>query len=307
MGYIPIHMDREVADPDSPPERTVRPSEAHAELALREAAVLMAPLARWLLRHGVPYPAFADMLKSVFVGAALDELESSGAKPTHSALSVLSGVHRKDVRVLQSGDPQAVAPRSVPLASAVFTRWISDPKYRANGKPRSLPRTGAPVSFETLARESSNDVHPRTVLDELVRCGLARVDGDEVVPLATSFVPSRKLDELTALFSANVSDHISAAVHNLTLKAPKYLEQSVFADGLTQASIDQLHQTARDIWGTAFTRMVDEARRRVDADVDADADIRMRFGVYFYSEPVEGRPAPTPPATARPKRSRRSP
>src|SRR5947208_13943979 len=114
-------MDREVEDTPSPPERTVRPSEAHADLALREAAVMMAPLARWLLRHGVPYPAFADMLKSVFVAAALDELESSGAKPTHSALSVLSGVHRKDVRALQMGG-SAAAHRSVPLASAVFTR-----------------------------------------------------------------------------------------------------------------------------------------------------------------------------------------
>jgi hypothetical protein len=300
-------MDREADhDSPSPPERTVRPSEAHAELALREAAVLMAPLARWLLRHGVPYPAFADMLKAVFVAAALDELESSGAKATHSALSVLSGVHRKDVRALQSGDPEAVPPRSVPLASAVFTRWITDPKYRANGKPRPLPRTGTPVSFETLARESSNDVHPRTVLDELVRSGLARVDGDEVVPLATSFVPSRKLDELTALFSANVSDHIAAAVHNLTLKAPKYLEQSVFADGLTPASIDSLHQSARDIWGAAFTRMVAEARQRVDADVDADADVRMRFGVYFYAEPVDAKPAVAAPApTSRAKRGSR--
>jgi hypothetical protein len=297
-------MDRETDATPSAPERTVRPSEAHAELALREAAVLVAPLARWLLRHGVPYPAFADMLKSVFVTAALHELQSSGAKPTHSALSVLSGVHRKDVRALQSGDPQAVAPRSVPLASAVFTRWITDPKYRADGKPRPLPRSGAAVSFESLARESSNDVHPRTVLDELVRSGLARVDGDQVLPLATSFVPSRKLDELTALFSANVSDHIAAAVHNLTLKAPKYLEQSVFADGLTPESVDHLHQSARDIWAAAFARMVDEARQRVDADVDADADIRMRFGVYFYAEPVGAQPsaeepAPTPPRAPR--------
>jgi hypothetical protein len=47
--------------------------------------------------------------------------------------------------------------------------------------------------------------------------------------------------------------------------------------------------------------MVDEARQRVDADVDADADIRMRFGVYFYAEPVApkqdaGTTAPTPRA-----------
>ena len=309
-------MDRDVTDPPNPPERTVRPSEAHAELALREAAVLMAPVARWLLRHGVPYPAFADMLKAVFVAAARDELESSGAKATHSALSVLSGVHRKDVRALETGDRPDSTPRSVPLPSAVFTRWLTDPKYRsADGKPKRLPRSGSGASFETLARECSNDVHPRTVLDELVRSGLARVDGDEVEPLATSFVPSRKLDELTALFSANVSDHIAAAVHNLTLKGPKYLEQSVFADGLSQASIEHLHQCARDAWNAAFATMVGEARQRIEADADADSDIRMRFGAYFYSEPVAVAPergTAEPPAGAaiphgRAKRSRRTP
>ncbi len=314
MGYIPIvcatPMDRLVTEPPTLPptaERTVRPSEAHAELALREAAVMMAPLARWLLRHGVPYPAFADMLKSVFVTAARDELESSGAKATHSALSVLSGVHRKDVRTLETGDGDIGAPRSVPLASAVFTRWLTDPKYRGpDGKPNGLPRTGSGITFESLARESSNDVHPRTVLDELVRSGLARVDGEEVLPLATSFVPSRKLDELTALFSANVSDHIAAAVHNLTLKAPKYLEQSVFADGLTQASIDHLHQCARDAWNAAFATMVGEARQRIEADSDTDSDIRMRFGAYFYSEPVDAKPSSVPPHP-RVKRSRSTP
>ena len=79
-------------------------------------------------------------------------------------------------------------------------------------------------------------MHPRTVLDELVRCGLARIDGDLVVPLATSFVPSRKLDELTALFSANVSDHIAAAVHNLTLKAPKFPMPALFVSSLHPAA-----------------------------------------------------------------------
>jgi hypothetical protein len=300
-------MDREVNVPPVPPERTVRPSEAHAELALREAAVLMAPLARWLLRHGVPYSAFADMMKGVFVAAARDELESSGAKPTHSALSVLSGVHRKDVRALETGNDPPGATRVVPLSSAVFTRWLTDPTYRGtDGKPRTLLRSGPGVSFETLARELSNDVHPRTLLDELVRSGLARVEGDDVVPLATSFVPSRKLDELTALFSANVSDHIAAAVNNLTLKAPKFLEQSVFADGLSQASIDHLHRCAREAWNTAFASMVGQARQRVEADADSDADIRMRFGAYFYAEPVAARVKPASARAPSPSRAKRS-
>ncbi len=295
VDYIPIPMKRRSLDPlAGSADTAVRPGEQHAELALREAALLMAPIARWLLRHGVSYPAFAALLKSVFVAVAREELGRAGARATHSALSVLSGVHRKDVRSLEA-EGQATRPASsIPLASQLFTRWLSESKYRsADGKPRTLSRGGTGRrNFETLARETSNDVHPRAVLDELVRSGLVRVDGDNVIPLETSFVPSRKLDELTALFSANLADHAAAAVHNLTVKAPKFLEQSVFADGLTQESADHLHQCARDAWNAAFASMVSEARQRVEIDSDADSDMRIRFGVYFYCEPVAAPPGP---------------
>lgn len=304
-------MDRKRSDPlPQPVDATVRPSEQHAELALREAAVLMAPVVRWLLRHGVPYPAFATLLKSVFVSVAREEIERAGARPTHSALSVLSGVHRKDVRSLEAEGATPRPTRSVPLASLVFTRWLTEPAYCGpDGKPRALARSGA-GSFETLARETSNDVHPRAMLDELVRSGLVHIEGDDVIPLETAFVPSRKLDELTALFSANASDHIAAAVHNLTVKAPKFLEQSVFADGLTQESADHLHQCARNAWNAAFATMVSEARQRIEIDADADSDIRIRFGTYFYSEPVAPPPPPAAPAQAplaRKARPRRNP
>jgi hypothetical protein len=279
------------------PRPKVQPSAEHARLALREAALLMAPIALWLLRHGVSYPAFADMLKAVFLQAARDELERSDVAPTQSALSMLSGVHRKDVRAYTLAPATTHAQPRPPLSSQVLTRWLTDARYRAaDGTPRVLPRAGARRSFEALCRELSNDVHPRTVLDELLRLGHVALDGERVVALVTSFVPSARLDEMTALFSANVSDHISAAVSNLTLKAPKYLEQSVYADGLTPASIELLHLAAREAWGHTFESMVTQARDRVDLDSAGDGNLRMRFGAYFFSEPVK---APAKPAAPR--------
>ena len=251
----------------------------------------MAPLVRWLLRHGVHYGAFADALKSVFVAVARDELAASGARATDSAMSVLSGVHRKDVRALgdvAAGSPPA--PRSVPLASQVFTRWLTDARYcERPGHPAVLDRSGAGASFETLARQISTDVHPRTVLDELLRLGLVELDGERVVPQAEMFVPAKGLEDLAALFSANVADHIAAAVHNITEQGPKLLEHSVFADGLTQESARLLADQARQLWARAFEAMVVQAQARVDADALADdAYTRMRFGVYFYAEPTPG-------------------
>lgn len=275
----------------APATRTaLPPSEETAALALREAAVLLAPVARWLLRSGVSYGAFATLLKTVFVDAARAELERGGAAPTHSALSVLSGVHRKDVRAIAEAprEPAALSPRGVPLASQVYTRWLTARRYRdRDGHPRALPRSGAGVTFEALAREVSVDVHPRTVMDELLRLGLVTLEGDLLIPVSLSFLPSRRLDELTALFAANAADHMAAAVNNLTTDAPRYLEQSVFADGLGAASVADLHELARAAWQEAFEAMVKEARKRVAADdgLPPAEQHRMRFGVYFYGEP----------------------
>ena len=289
--------------PDGP---VVEPSAENAELALREAAVLMAPLVVWLLRHGVAYPAFAEALKPVFVEAARAELARSAAEPTQSALSVLSGVHRKDVRALTS-EQREPAPLARPsLAAQVFTRWLADRRWRTpGGAPRALPRSGEGRSFESLCRELSQDVHPRTVLDELLRLGLVALDGDDVVATARSFVPSAQLAQLSALFAANVADHIAAAVSNLTLDAPKNLEQSVYVDGLTTPSIDALHAVARQAWATAFDSMVGEARERLDHDRGLGGHQRMRFGVYFYSEPVTPADCATDRAAGNPSLPRR--
>jgi hypothetical protein len=282
----------------------------HAELALREAAVLLSPIVLWLLRNGVSYPSLAELLKPLFVETAKGELQHAGTKPTQSALSLLSGVHRKDVRDL-AGTPHAIRPPARPtLAAQVFTRWLHDGRYLGkNGKPRALPRTGAGRTFETLCRELSNDVHPRTVLDELLRLGQVALEDDRVVALAHSFVPSPRLDEMTALFSSNAADHIAAAVSNLTTKADRFLEQSIYADGLTQESVALLHAAARQAWSAAFESVLRRARERVDHDRKSDGELRIRFGSYFFSEPVlpsageAARPAAKGGATRRPARA----
>jgi hypothetical protein len=288
------------APPANRPRRAapvVQPSAEHAALALREAAVLMAPLALWLLRHGVAFPDFAEALKPVFVAAARGELEHAAAEPTQSALSLLSGVHRKDVREIMSSDrkPPAVARPS--LAAQVFTRWSADRRLRdASGAARPLPRVGKEGSFESLCRELSQDVHPRAVLDELLRLGLVVLDGENVVAIAQAFVPTPRLADMSALFAANAADHIAAAVSNLTLDAPKFLEQSIYADGLSEPSITALHAAARKAWSAAFDEVVGQARERLEHDKErADNDRRMRFGVYFFSEPA----LPAAPPVAR--------
>jgi len=141
--------------------------------------------------------------------------------------------------------------------------------------------------------------------------------GDSLVPLAHGVVAAPRLDEMTAIYSANAADHLAAAVSSLTLDVPKFLEQSNYADGLTPGSIEHLHRAVRAAWADAFEWVVTQARERVDLDRQGDGEQRMRVAVYFYSEPVAGAAVPTgtgaaaghPPRVLKPRepRSRRKP
>lgn len=273
-----------VVDPNDPSAALCGPR--RADLALRTAVRLVTPVVRWLLRRGVQYGALATALKRVFVSVAAEELERSGRRTTDSAVSVLSGVHRKDVRSFYQVGKALQRDKSLSPASLVFTRWASDARWRGpqGGRPLRLPRLGPAPSFETLAREVSTDVHPRTLLDELLRLELVRVVGDEVELAADSFVPTADEAAMAELFAANGADHLSAAVHNLTTAGPRLLEQSVFAAGLSRASVDELGALARRLWAEAFARMAEEASRRHQDDHPAHPAYRLRFGVYYYTE-----------------------
>ncbi|CAN5457682.1 DUF6502 family protein [soil metagenome] len=280
---------------DSNPDSTTR-----ADVLLEEALVMFAPLARLLVANGVAYPQFAQALKRVFLTAARAELAAASQKSTDSAVSLLSGVHRKDVRTL--ADAEHAASRSRSLSAEVFTRWIHDDAWRtAEGTPSVLPRTGPAPSFEALALSVSKDFHPRAILDELVRLGLAEVQDDDVALKATAFVPQHDFRELAYLYGANLRDHLAAGAANLTAaskgQAPAFLEQSVFADDLSEASIEALAGLARSLWADAFDAMVGAATDRFNADQPAGGDRRMRFGIYFYAEPTDS-------ATAQPAGSR---
>jgi hypothetical protein len=285
-------MDRNSMDTKALPDDPASLSQQRAGIALRAALAMLVPLARWLVRNGVLYSSFAPALKSAFVEAARRELQDAGAKITDSSLSVLSGVHRRDIResrdAARSVD-HAQAPKSPSAASMAFTRWLTDPDYRdAANRPAALPKNGFGRSFDSLARLVSSDVHPRTLLAEMQRLGLVDIAGDEVLLCSEAFVPQQGFADDAGVFSAQVADHIAAAAHNLSVPAdaPRFLEQSMYGSGLTAASVQALGEKARELWAEAFEQIVREATQRFEGDREASGrHMRMRFGVYYYAEP----------------------
>lgn len=265
--------------------------ESRSDLSLAAALRLMSPLVELLLQEGVTYPLFSNALKKVFLESAQSVIESRSARANDSSISMLSGVHRKDVREWRLvGKPRPPA-KTLGVAMEVYTRWASDPTYRNDkGEPRLLERTGASGSFEELAASVSTDVHPRTVLDELLRLGVVEAadeSGDETPSrlhlCEGAFVPKEGHAEMLQLFADNVADHIATAARNLNGSEAPLLEQSVFADGLSAESAAALSALARKLWAGVFQEMARAATHLTQQDQGLDgAEERIRLGMYFY-------------------------
>jgi Family of unknown function (DUF6502) len=278
--------------------------ESKAGLLLNESEKLLFPLVRLLVSQGVGYAQLASRLKRVFMEAARQELLAEGSKPADASVSVRSGVHRKDVRSWRESDEQAAPRKELSTADQVYTKWLTDAAYKdGEGKPKAIPVTGPAPSFDALVLSITKDFHRRTVLDELVRLGLAKeiasgsADDEGLTwlqPIADALVPSNDLAEMLKFFSGNARDHMAASVQNIIAMragspAP-FIERSVFAQGLAAQSVDQLGALAKQLWQPAFQQMVDAANQRYQVDkgtVQPEEKHRMRFGVYFYSESVK--------------------
>lgn len=276
--------------PTQLPTRQARSAEPLAADAVLEAVdVVMQPLIQLLLHSGVDYTRFAAALKPWFIEQARAELTRSGRGLTDSSVSLLSGIHRKDVRAWRENGLADKSRRDVAISAQVFARWTADVAYRDRRRqPRALNRTGPSPSFESLVKSVTQDVHPFTVLQELIRLGLVSVEirkGQEMVePLAAGFVPKPGSKEALELLGANLADHALAAVSNV-MGAPPQLEQSVFATGITPASAQALGTLARTLWSRARAELIEQASALYAQDQNqADATTRMRFGSYFWSE-----------------------
>ena len=265
-------------------------------MSTRSAIILQAvvgvlkPLARVLLRHGVAYPAFAAALKPVFIEAAQAELKSQGHALTDSAVSLLSGVHRRDVRNLtrlyKAPDLASTAPMN--MATQVVARWLSQPQYQdADGQALLLGRSAPAGGFDALVTAISTDVRPRAVLDEMLRLGIVQETEAGLSLVHAGFAPRQGFAEMAQLLQANVHDHIAAAAQNLD-QDTNFLEQSIFVDQITAQSAQHLHTVSAKAWRTAFKTVIREASLRFEDDkAHAAPELRThraRFGSYFYAQ-----------------------
>ena len=271
---------------------------SRSDVLLDQTLAMLAPLVRLLVANGVTFPQLVAALKPAFLRAAQAELSQSGKRINDSAISIVSGVHRKDVRALSSESRLTARVRQpLPsLAGEVIARWASDPQYvDEDGLPLALPvRNGnakSEPSFERLSQSVSRDFHSRAVLEELLRLGFVEVSDDIARLHLERAVADRSFIHAMAYIARNVHDHLAAIEGNFsamqTGNGSPHLEHSVCTEDLGPESIQALQELARRVLESATRRISALSAERLEHDSQRSGSqaMRMRFGMYFYSEP----------------------
>ena len=256
----------------------------------------MRPLVRLALAMGIKYSQLDELLRQLLLEEASLLWKKNGVvRPNVSQLSVTTGLNRKEVsqRVRVSVN-DALPLTEASAAARVFTYWLQMVGKQPGLK--ILPVMGASPSFELYARAATRgDVHHRVVLDELVRLGMVTESEGKAELTAEAFVPSKDDKILLAFLADNGHDHLLAAVENVLTGKPLFLERSIFAEGVSLQSCENIQDSMRKDWANTHIRLMDSLTDAIDVR-PSEATHRIRVGIYTYFEslpPTE----PIPPAS----------
>lgn len=270
---------------------------------------ILRPLARLLLRNGIPFGEFADLVKRAYVEAAMEDFHDGRKKPTDSRAAVMTGLTRKEVKrhreILAGEHADATAGVHSNRASRVVSGWVHDAAFQSgDGEPALLAFDGS-LSFSELVRRYSGDMPPRAVLDELLRVGVVGTDDatGKLVLKQRAYVPAGDSEELLQIFGEDVSDLIATIDHNLV--SGESGSQPLFQRTLTYNNIPpevmarwRKHAAAQS---QALLEQLDRWLGPHDRDIaglkgsgHTGEPVRTGVSIFYFEEPVQPDPSREP-------------
>lgn len=251
---------------------------------------LLASVLRLAIKSGLRYRELDLILREELIRSARDEIGSSD-RDNASKLSVMTGLHRKFVTAQLDHDnlPQQNSPnkqRSRTATAQIFERWVYEARRKPAMKTLPIAASGRQRGFNELAKSLVTDVHPRAILDELVRLGLVAEDASgEVRLLADSFTPKGRSDDLLALMNDNASAMLDTSVANILQTRPLQLDQSIWGLGVSLASAEAIANVAKLGWQSTRNALFDAISDTPEANA-TETPHRIRIGMYVNFEPM---------------------
>ncbi len=249
---------------------------------------LLRPLVRIFLRNGLPFGAFADLARWVYVDVARHDFGIPGRKSSDSRVAIITGLSRKEVRRLRQLDPptDAAAVKRYNRAARVIAGWRRDPEFLLpDGVVRELPFEGGETSFSQLVRRYSGDVPPRALLDELIQIGAVHIDDAERIHLQVdAYLPKGDTKKMYSILGTDVALLIAAIDHNTDDETDRpWLQRKVAYDNIPIEALEVIRvHSART--GQHLLEQLDRMLAQYDRDANpkSTGTGRMQAGVGIY-------------------------
>ena len=252
----------------------------------RALLVLLRPLVRILLRNGIAYGSFAELVKKTYVDVAFDSFAPPGKKQTISAVSALTGLTRKEAKRLHELAEPADDSREQRYNRAVrvISGWVNDPEFQdGDGEPAVLPVDGDRASFTALVRKYSGDVTPQSMLRVLADAATVAHEGDRVRLLEHAFVPGSDPVEKLHILGSDVGELIDTIDHNLTaVDHDLRYQRKVFNHRVDPDAVAAFRDLSAHK-AQALLEELDAWLARHEAKTDAEGRY-VSLGIYFYED-----------------------
>lgn len=254
---------------------------------------LLRPLIKLLLTHKITFPTLASWLKQIYVEVADEEFRLPNKKQTDSRISMLTGVHRKDIRKFRELEHKQEAPFSV--GAQMIAIWTSQPPFfdvkKNQPKLLEIENKSKAASFEALVKlVCKQDIRPRVVLDEWLENNIVTLDeSKQKVYLNTSaFIPEKSFDDKALFFGKLIRDHIATGNHNLSGDGDPFFDRSVFYNHLTEESLEEISEYLNKEGMKLLQDINKKAKELQQQDHNKPSAIhRFNIGLFMLKEEIQ--------------------
>lgn len=245
------------------------------------SALVLRPLVRLLLKHGVSAQALEAELRAVIVSEGKQVLESQNLKPSVSAIAVLTGLSRKEVKRLFDSQSQTHGAEedSRNRVVKIISAWCNEAPFSEDGQAKALPLAGD-SSFAELVRRFSGDMTASAMLKILEHAGNVSVSDDTVKLIQREYLPLATSSERLMLFGTDVSEIMETIEHNLDGKSPARFQRKVSSHLIHRDAVSKFAElNAKE--SMALLERYDAWLSKHEVD-EGDPDARyVAVGIYY--------------------------
>lgn len=255
------------------------------------ARLLLRPVIGFFVRKSLKLQDLVEISKSLFVEIAEDEIRKSQAESSISRVSVLTGVHRKDVTRLQTDGTKVK--QGLDIVTRVLGQWQHDQRFITKaGRTRSLTCQGEQSEFWQLVRSVSREINPYTLLFEMERAGSIVKTRGLVKLKSRVYLPKGDIKQGFEFLSEDSEDLIRSVEENVfDVPEQPNLHIKTEYDKIPQNHIPEIRE-----WflreGSKFHQRARNYLSQFDADINpkqniTEQPVRIAIGTFSRIETVE--------------------